>query len=61
MPIFSNKENVQVECTQIYKNMWHGPKYISEYDDLSTSIIMIIYWITAGYKKKIKIVIIVFI
>lgn len=44
MPIFSNKENVQVECTQIYKNMWHGPKYISEYNDLSTSIIMIIYW-----------------
>lgn len=44
MPIFSNKENVQVEYTQIYKNMWHGPKYISKYDDLSTSIIMIIYW-----------------
>lgn len=43
MPIFSNKENVQVEYTQIYKNMWHGPKYISKYDDLSTSIIMIIY------------------
>lgn len=58
MPIFSNKENVQVEYTQIYKNMWHGPKYISEYryDDLSTSIIMIIYSleIQLVIKKKLK-------